>query len=271
MERNLGASTACLIIGGRGFIGSAIAQAARDAGWKVTAVARDDYARQVGQRFDVVVNANGNARRFKANNEPLWDFDSSVRPVYQSLFDFEFTHYALISSVDVYNDPTTPAATAEDTPIDLARLPAYGFHKRLAELCVMRQAGSWQVFRLAQMVGPDIKKGPLFDLLEGLPLWIHPAARLHYISTRTAADIIVRLIERAPRNQVYNVCGRDSVEFSRVLDLFGRTADNSGYAARERQTYGINTDKTHRLCPLPDSWSEVRTFVEAAQAARTAR
>ena len=263
-------STTCLVIGGRGVVGSAIAQAASAAGWQVTVVGRDDYAEHAQGRFDLVINANGNAKRFKANNEPLWDFDSSVRSVYRSLFDFQFAHYVLISSVDVYNDTSTPTTTSEAAPIDPARLSPYGFHKRLAELCVTRQARSWQVFRLAQMVSPSLKKGPLFDLLEGRPLWIHPTTQLHYLSARTAGEIVIRLIERAPRNEIYNVCGRGSVEFGRIIELFGLAGHDAVYAESERQTYRINTDKTHRLCPLPESWSEVRTFVEAAQAARDA-
>ncbi len=261
----------CLVIGGRGFVGSAIAQAAREAGWHITAVGRHDYADHVHGRFDVVINANGNARRFKANSEPLWDFDGSVRPVYQSLFDFQFSHYALISSVDVYNDTSKLTMTSEATAIDPARLAPYGFHKRLAELCVTRQAGSWHVFRLAQMVGLNLKKGPLFDLIEGRPLWIHPTTELHYMNTRTAGEIVIGLIERAPRNEIFNVCGRGSVEFAKILDLFGLAEQDARYLNRERQTYRINTDKTHRLCPLPESWSEVRAFVEAAQAARHTR
>src|SRR5262249_45359704 len=112
---NLGTSTSCLVIGGRGFVGSAIAEAVRQAGAEVTVAGRDDYTRHAQGRYDVVINANGNARRFKANNEPLWDFDSTVRPVYQSLVDFPSAHYVLISSVDVYNDTSAPATTAELT------------------------------------------------------------------------------------------------------------------------------------------------------------
>lgn len=265
---NPGASTSSLVIGGRGFVGSAIAQAAREAGWQVTVVGRDDYAQHVQERFDVVINANGNAKRYKANSEALWDFDVSVRSVYQSLFDFRFTHYVLLSSVDVYNDTSTTATTSEDTPIEAERLDPYGFHKRLAELCVTRQAPSWQVVRLGQMVGPNLMKGPLFDLLEGRPLWVHPTTQLPYMSTRIAGDIVIQLIERAPRNDIYNVCGRGSVELSKILDLFGLAPGDAVYANSERQLYQINTAKTHQLCPLPESWSEVCAFVAAAKAAR---
>lgn len=264
------ASTSSLILGGRGFVGSAIAQAARRAGWLVSVAGRHDCGKYVNRRFDVLINANGNARRFKADTEVLWDFDASVRSVYQSLVDFEFGHYVLLSSVDVYNDTTGAATTAESTPIDPAGLTPYGFHKRLAELCVAHRARSWQVVRLAQMVGPNLKKGPIFDILEGRPLWVHPSAEFPVMSTQAVGEVVVGLIERAPRNEFYNVCGRGSVEMSRILDLFGLAPDDPPYADRERQTYRIDVAKTHRICPLPDSWSEVAAFVAAAKAARKA-
>lgn len=262
------AAPTCLVIGGRGFVGSAIARAADEAGWHVVVVGHDDYDAHAGGHFDLVINANGNAQRFKANDAPLWDFDSSVRPVYRSVLDFHSAHYVLISSVDVYNDTSTPATTSESTPIDPARLPPYGFHKWLAELCVIRQAVSWQILRLAQMVSPNLTKGPVFDLLARRPLWIHPGTELPYMTTRAVAAVVVRLIEEAPRNEIYNVCGRGSVEFSRVLGLVGLAEDEAIYAGCERQVYRINTDKTHQLCPLPESWNEIRTFIEAAKAAR---
>jgi nucleoside-diphosphate-sugar epimerase len=259
-----------LVIGGRGFVGSALASAAAGAGWRVSVVGRDDYRDQIGRPFDVVINANGNAKRFKADAEPLWDFDNSVRPVYESVLDFPSAHYVLISSVDVYNDTRDADATAECEPIDPARLRPYGFHKRIAELCVARGADSWQIFRLAQMVSPALTKGPIFDLLHGRPLWIHPASELPYLHTRTAADVIVRVIANGPRQEIYNVCGRGSVEFARVLALVGRSPSDQAYAECEPQMYRINTDKTHRLCSLPESWNEIRTFIQAATAVHDA-
>lgn len=260
-------ATTCLVIGGTGYVGSAVARAAREVGWQVTAVGRDDYAGQVGKRFDVVINANGNASRFKANQEPAWDFGASVSPVVASLSDFKFDRYALISTVDVYNDPADADRTAESTPIDAESLCPYGLHKRLAELCVMQQAPRWLVFRLAQMVGSNLKKGPLFDVLERQPLWIHPKTRLHYMNTLNVGSAVIHLLQNAPSNEIYNVCGRGSVPFSEVLAMFDEPYCDVTYAQSEQQTYSINTDKTHAMLPLPESRDEIRAFVDQAMAA----
>lgn len=252
----------CLIIGGTGFVGSAIAKAAVQRGWDVQAVGRESYRAVRGSRFDFVINANGNSSRFRANQDPQFDFEASVSSVHRSIVDFRYDVYALISTVDIYNDPSREEMTAEDIRIDVESLPPYGMHKRLAELFVMRHCRRWQIFRLAQMVGDGLKKGPIHDLLNGNPLWISDDSRLHYMNTLNVARIVLDVLERQRVSEVYNVCGRGSVEFRRVIDLLMDGRREVVQAAGERQTYRIQTKKIEQLYPIPESWDEVSTFVE---------
>ncbi|REJ66569.1 MAG: NAD-dependent epimerase/dehydratase family protein [Planctomycetota bacterium] len=254
------AKPTCLVIGGRGFVGSAIVECARET-YNVTVVGRDDYEHAVGQHFDLVVNANGNASRFRANQQPLFDLEASVLSVARSLADFRGDHYALISSVDVYHDVTDREATREDAPVDLEALCHYGFHKRMAELTVMRQASSWQIFRLAQMVGKGLRKGPTFDLLNGRPLWVDRQTRLHYMNTSNVARVVLALIDEAPRNEAYNVCGRGTVSLDEVIGMLPESLRDVTFASQERQEYDVNADKVHALIGLPDSAAEVREFL----------
>ncbi|MBP7161774.1 NAD-dependent epimerase/dehydratase family protein, partial [Myxococcota bacterium] len=152
----------CLIIGGRGFVGSAIASAASEAGWVVSIADRQTYNSYLGQEFDLIINANGNAKKYLANQNPHADFEASLRSVALSLNDFQCQKYIYISTVDVYEDTTSELTTLESAQINLMNLDTYGFHKRLAELVVMRKAKSWHRFRLGQMVGPGLVKGPIF-------------------------------------------------------------------------------------------------------------
>lgn len=251
----------CIVIGGRGYVGSAITAAVHRLGWDIIVVETDNYSRYVGSTCDVLINANGNAQRFRANHDPFFDFDASTRPVYRSLFDFGSSHYVLISTADVYNDPTSPTTTRENTSIDPLTLSPYGFHKRLAELCVMRSAQSWQIFRLAQMVGPGLCKGPIFDVLNRRPLWIHRDTCLPYMHTHHVAQAILDLVQNAPRNDIYNMCGRGTVPFKEVLELLPSSHNSTTWADRESQVYRVNTDKVHSLRPLPDSQDEIQAFI----------
>ena len=208
-----------------------------------------------------MINANGNSSRFRARQDPLFDFDASARTVYRSIYDFQFSHYALISTVDVYNDTSRLATTCEDTPIELSKLCHYAFHKRLAELFVIRQCQRWQIFRLAQMVGSGLRKGPIFDLLHHKPLWIDDESCLHFMHTQHVAETIFDLIQRGNSGDTYNVCGVGCVPFRQVVDLIPRDQRPTERSDRERQMYHINTDKTNRTSSLPESCYEVRQFI----------
>lgn len=257
-------SDSCLIIGGNGFVGSGIQASARAHGWNVFVADRNSYDGFRGRKFDVVINANGNSKRYYADKDPMFDFEASVTSVYRSLLDFPDSHYALVSTVDVYNDPTRPESTTEDTPVDPHTLGAYAFHKWMAEQLVMRQERPWHIFRLAQMVGPGLRKGPMFDLLNQQPLWIDGRTRLHFMDTQNVGSAMCRLIRDAPHDNIFNVCGRGSVEFSHVLNLFG-DQDIEYCESPGVQCYDVNTEKTEQWLELPDSLSEVTDFVTGAR------
>jgi hypothetical protein len=125
----------------------------------------------------------------------------------------------------------------------------------------MRQSASWQIFRLAQMVGPGLKKGPVYDLLRSQPLWIDEESELHYMHTHRVARTVFELIGKCPPREVFNVCGRGSLPLGAVIALLPESLRLVTFAARQMQKYHINTDKTHRVCPLPESIDEVKSFL----------
>lgn len=257
----------CLVLGGRGFVGSRIAAAATRRGWRVVAAGREDAASWTGTSWDLVINADGHASRFRADLDPLWDFEAGAASVYRSLFDYKYGEYLLISTVDVYERPDCEETTREDAPVDLRALRPYGFHRRLAELVVMRQAPRWRILRLAQVIGEGSKKGPVHDLVTGGTLFISPDSSLHFLTVERAGSLAVTLAETTPPNEVLNLCGRGSVPFRRVLDLLPPGWPLRWHDRLEVQTYRISTERTETLVPLPDSYEEVRSFVASRVAA----
>lgn len=241
-----------------------MAAAARDAGWEVTVAGRAEVPGLSGSRFDVVINANGNASRFRAEQDPWFDFEASLVSVYRSLFDFEYERYVFLSTVDVYNDTGSSECTREEAVIDSLALGAYGFHKRQAELCVMRTCPRFLVLRLGQMIGSGLKKGPVYDIMNDQPLWIDSTSRLPFMNTTNVGRVLFQLLAADVDCQVFNVCGRTSIEFSRVMELVPTVSLQQESLGSGVQVYEVATDKVEKICPLPDSWDEVKTFVSEA-------
>src|SRR5262249_33797747 len=154
---------------------------------ELVTVSRSNYAERVGTRSDVVIEAACNSKKFYAEEQPYAEFHDSVTHRVNTLRDFPAEFHLHLSSVDVYTDLTSPATTDEDAVIDPAGGSHYGFHKLLAEQLVRHHAKRWLVLRLAGMVGPGLRKNPVYDVVNHQPLRIHPDSRYQFLTTDDVA------------------------------------------------------------------------------------
>jgi nucleoside-diphosphate-sugar epimerase len=257
-----------LLVGGHGFVGSAFHRLFQARGIAHEPITRESYPRAVGRAGSILINASANSRKYLAEEDWHADFDASVSAVVQTLRDFHADLYVLLSSVDVYNTLDDPARNAEDAVIDPLRLSTYGFHKYMAEACVRRHAPRWLIVRLAGMVGPGLKKNPVFDVLQGRPLSIHPDSKYQFISTDAVADVVWRLIESGETNRVINVCGQGLISPRAISALAGRPLVVSpAAAASAARIVDINTRLAGGLVTLPDTLATVAEFVNAGSLA----
>lgn len=248
------------ILGGRGLLGSAFVRTCELRKLPFTIIDRANYASHIGARCSLLVNANGNSRKPLAKQDPLAEFDASVRSVRASLIDFRFDRYLHLSSCDVYPDCTSPATTQESQVPDLARQSPYGFHKYLAEQCIQHSAADWLIFRCGGFVGPGLKKNAIFDILKGGPLWLDPASELQFMHTDEAAGIALGLSESGVSGQVLNLCGRGVVRLSDVVNAVGRPVSVQPDSPLVR--YDVSIEKISRLIEIPSSRETVLSFVK---------
>jgi nucleoside-diphosphate-sugar epimerase len=249
------------ILGGDGFVGSGFVRACERSGLAYTVIDRTSYAGLIGERCDVFINANGNSSKLLASNNPLADFDASVRSVRQSLADFRYGLYVYLSSCDVYPDCSDPAATREGAAIDAGRQSPYGFHKSLAEACVSHAAQDWMIVRCGGFVGPGLRKNPIFDILHGGPLWLDPRSELQFLHTDGHASLVLALAERAPHNGVYNLCGRGVIRLSEVIEE--TRSEVPVKAGSPFLRYDVSIEKVSRWVEIPETRDTVLAFVQS--------
>ncbi len=248
------------IIGAKGFVGSAFVRYCQAQAIPHAVLSRDTYQEYVGGKCDVLINANGNSRKYFPRRDPLGDFDQSVRSVRSSLVDFSTSYYVQLSSCDVYPDCSSPATTQETLIPDVTRQSPYGFHKYLAEQCVRHAAPRWLVVRLGSMVGPGLKKNPIFDILNRQPLWLDPASQLQFMHTDAVARVVFALIEGKVSGEVFNVCGRGLISLEEVMAIAGSPVQVQPDSPRVR--YEVCIERISRMHPIPDSRETVGEFVE---------
>lgn len=256
------ASPACIVVGGRGFAGSAMVAEACARGYAVTVIDRQNYAQHMGTKCDLLINANGNSRKFLAAADPRTDFDLSVRSVKHTLQDFPAACYVYLSSVDVYPYTQTPTAeNAEDAVLDIARMSHYGFHKYIAEQMVRHDNPDWIIFRMGGLVGPGMWKSSIFDLLNHQPLRVHPDSEYQYLNTGVAAAIVLDLVARGIRREIFNIMGEGVIALRTVAGMIPGCDLSATPDDLPRERYEINIAKLKQHATLPPTEATMRAFI----------
>ncbi|TAK64825.1 MAG: NAD(P)-dependent oxidoreductase, partial [Bacteroidetes bacterium] len=168
------------IIGGNGFVGSGIRTTLQELQHECTSITRENYAGLKGTSFDVLINANGNSKKYLASSSPKEEFQASVTSVQHSLLDFTYDLYIHCSSVDVYPNHEETSQNSEEASIDVSQLSLYGLHKYLAEILVRKYARRWLILRFGGFVGEELRKNSIYDMLHGVPLRVNIESKYQY-------------------------------------------------------------------------------------------
>jgi len=249
------------VLGGQGFVGSAIVRGAQRRRHAVTAITRQDYASWRGQSCDLLINANGNSKKFLADQDPSAEFDASVASVLRSLLDFPCKQYVYLSSIDVYPRVDDCRMNRETARIDPRLLSRYGLHKVLAEQLVRNYAPRWLILRLGGMVGDGLWKNSIFDILQGRPLRVHADSAYQYLNTHDVAEIVLALVGRRAINEVFNVCGDGCMTLREVASLAGSPRVRQAVDRPRREHYEVNTAKLRQVYPVPKTQATIGDFV----------
>lgn len=250
----------CIVLGGHGFVGSAVVAEANKRGYEAHAVGRDEYKTMIDTSCDLLINANGNSRKYISREDPLLDFKLSVESVLRSFRDFKTDQYVFLSSIDVYEDVGHPAQNHEEVEIDAGQLSRYGFHKYLAEQIVRYEAADGLILRMGGFVGPSLWKNSVFDLLTGTPLRVHLDSVYQYMHTKDLARILFDLIEAGVKNTIYNVVGQGTMSLRDVAEM---VPDAHIVEADElpKEHYEINVDRLAAQCDVPQTKDTLWQFM----------
>jgi nucleoside-diphosphate-sugar epimerase len=257
-----------VLIGANGLVGSAFARLLSNyPGVELVPVVRGTYSKLAGTTADVVIEAACNSRKFFAEEKPVEEFETSVTHRLKSLFDFPAPFHLHISSVDVYSHLSSPQTTREDSPLGMGASSHYGFHKLLAEQLVQHYAQKWLVMRLAGMVGPGLRKNPVFDILHGQPLRIHPDSQYQFLHTDEVAQIVWKLFESGAQHEIYNLAGDGLISPREIAVMAGKHLDLTALdASAKPRVVDINLEKISNVVPVTATNNAIERFLKEVQA-----
>jgi len=247
------------ILGGNGFVGSAFVRYCKKNKIDYVNIEINNYNEYKNTKCDVFINVDGNSKKYLADREPLTDFDMNPRTVLKTIQEFSFKKYVLISTVDVYNDPSNTKKTYEHSIIKPDKLSNYGLSKYISELIVRKYCDNWLILRLGGMVGENMVKNPVFDILNDKPLFIHPESELQYINTDKVAEITLNLILMDIKNDVFNICGTGTIKIREIIDMVGKKYPDNDF---KKIHYDVNNEKIRKYFKIPNTKETIKQFLE---------
>ena len=247
-----------ILIGHRGFVGSAIAGYLQENGVPFLGVDRANYEASRRQPARYLIDAGGSSDRRLSDADPVASLRAIVEHTLAVISDFPAERYVSLSTVAVYAEPTSQATTREDTPSDPVRLPTHGLFKLVSEALVRRYARSWVIVRLGPMVGPGLRKNSVYDLLERRTLYASPDSTLPYLDTRDVARIVWLLRDQA--NEAFNLTGRGTVRLADLARDVGVDLTPS-LGDLPRDSFDIDISKVGRVVEVPSTKATLERFV----------
>ena len=117
------------------------------------------------------------------------------------------------------------------------------------------------ILRVGTVLGAGMKKGPIYDLLNGKPLHMSLDSELTFIDTNTIAKAIKAIVSINPMHEIYNLTG---TSFIRLRDLHGKIPFPiilSPGAEEVTHKYNINNAKINTITKIPTTIDIVENFL----------
>ena len=104
-----------------------------------------------------------------------------------------------------------------------------------------------------------MRKNPVYDILNGLSLRVHPDSRYQYMLADDAARISWLLVERNVSNEIFNLCGDGVMTMREIAELAGRPLDCSSLPADIKpRIVEANNEKIQRGYLCNELWIQFK-------------
>ncbi|WP_232212340.1 NAD-dependent epimerase/dehydratase family protein [Candidatus Nitrosopumilus sediminis] len=252
------------IVGGKGLTGSAFVKNLEKKQIEFKIIQKENKEEFFGKDCDVLIFANGNSIKYKANVDPLFDFHASVSSVAEYVHNINCNLFVLLSSIEVYDQHSSLETSKEDTKINEQNLEPYGYHKFLVEKYVKRFVKNFLIFRLPAIVGIGTRKNPIYDFLHNhKKVMISQNSQLNVINTRIIADIVLEIIGKNIHNEIFNLASTNSIRLGDIKNIVNFDSDYTKESEEHLQKYHINTDKIQKYVKLSTSEEAIIEYNES--------
>ena len=252
------------IVGGNGLTGSALVRYLKNIGEEYKIIQKENKHEFLGKSCDTLIYANGNALKYKANQDPYFDFIASVASVAEYIHKIKFKKFIHISTIDVYDDKTSITKTKEDVNIDIKKLNTYGYNKYCAEEYVKQFCDNYIIFRLSGLVGNGLKKNAVYDFTHSdKKVMLSPETTQNYINTRFIAKAIFHIIGVGIENETFNLASKNTIKIGDIENVIDVKTNYTKDAFLHVDQNEINTEKIGKYINLSSSEEAIIEYFDS--------
>jgi len=251
------------VIGGKGLTGSAIVDYLKKNNIKYEVIQKENKTEFFGKRCKILIFANGNSIRYKANEDPYFDFNASVSSIAEYIHKIDFELFVHLSTVAVYDSPSSEQTTSEDTKINSKSLPTYGYHKLLGEEYIQHYCKHYLIFRLPGIVGNGTRKNPVYDFLhKEKKVMVSSESSYNFINTEDIAESIFKVIHLGITNEIFNLASKNSIKIGDIKKVVNQDSEYTDDAESHFENWQINTKKIQKFVNLTTSEQAIKRYYE---------
>lgn len=153
------------------------------------------------KEFDIVINCAGNAKKYMANKDAAKDFYINTN-IFHTILKIKMKQFIHISSIDA-------AYTSNDN---------YTISKLILEKCSKLYFPESVIIRIGGIVGPNLKKNVVFDIINNKNLFVTFNSIYNYISTKEIAKIIKKIIDLNIKNEIINIAALKPISVKEIIE-----------------------------------------------------
>jgi len=192
---------------GKGFIGSKLVDHLSK-NHEVTNIRKDNYLSCKGMEFDVFINANGNSKRFLAEQAPKWDFEANCVSTFNTLLDFKFKKYIHLSTLDVYKGSV------------------YGNNKAIAEWILFEYQEKYNyslnILRMSMLVDKTKELGVVADIQKEKVLGVSKDSQFQIFNISGLITWVDILLKNQRHQLILDLAGYPAMTMSKIENVLGK-------------------------------------------------
>ena len=254
------------LIGANGFFGSAFSTYLKKKNINHKKITKKNYKKFINKKCDLLINCSTNSKKYIAEKFPAKDFVLTPINVLNSIRDFKFKKYLLISTGDVYGLHNIKKSNESLKIEDLNFVKSYSFNKILAEKILINSKKPHFIFRMGGLIGNNLKKNLIFDLINHLPLRFTLNSRFQFINTEKAVDIIFKIINKKnTKNKIFNLSGKGQISVKQIIDILRKNHAIKKviyFSEMKYVDYKISTKRIERFIKLPGTVDTIKKFLK---------